>query len=565
MLIKPRNGVSQKFLGVLGHPAVPPKRSRLLDQDNSELLRRNMDLYGVFSRRILSAAIVFENVPGKSEAFPPSPEHLPIMSELTSSQALELSKPNYRTIALIIASALFMEQLDSTVLATALPTMARYFDVTPSHMSVALTSYLLSLAVLIPASGHVADRFGARTVFSGAIVVFTLSSVLCAQASNLPLLVLARLLQGAGGAMIIPVGRLVLLRSVDRADLVSAMSWFLVPGLIGPILGPPVGGLIVTYLDWRWIFYINVPIGVLGVVLTWFFIQNTRPKTRAAFDPWGFALSGISLACLLFGFETTSRGVGQSSLALALIGAGLVSGAAYGVYALRRRSVTPILDLALMRIRTFRISVIAGSLSRITQGAQPFLLPLMMQLAFGMSAAQSGLLTFGTAFGAVLMKAFAPPILRRFGFRTTLIWNGIFSSLLYAVCAAFRPEWPHWSMFLVLAVCGFSMSLQFTAYNTVAYDDVPSDRTASANSFYTTFQQLMLSFGICTGALALTVAKSFSGHLHPGVGDFSAAFLVVTAISLLAAPVCLGYPRDAGAEMSGHRREGAGIEAEQAT
>jgi len=477
------------------------------------------------------------------------------MSELTSSQAFEISPPNYRVTALIIASALFMEQLDSTVLATALPTMARYFEVSPSHMSVALTSYLLSLAVLIPASGHIADRFGARTVFASAIVVFTLSSILCAQAYSLPLLVAARLLQGAGGAMMIPVGRLVLLRSVDRADLVSAMSWFLVPGLIGPILGPPVGGLIVTYLDWRWIFYVNIPIGIVGVVLTWLFIANTRPTTRTPFDVWGFALSGVSLACLLFGFETMSRGVGETSAAITLIGSGLVSGAAYVVYALRRRRVTPILDLSLMRIKTFRVSVIAGSLSRITQGAQPFLLPLMMQLAFGMSAAESGALTFATAFGSVLMKAAASPILRRFGFRATLIWNGVVSSLLYAVCAAFRQNWPHWSLLLVLAICGFSMSLQFTAYNTVAYDDVPAERTATANSFYTTFQQLMLSFGICTGALALTVSKTLAGHVHATAGDFSAAFLIVTAISLLAAPVCMGYPRDAGADMSGHRHE----------
>src|ERR1700735_1996304 len=212
----------------------------------------------------------------------------PIMSDLTSSQVFDLPKPSYRTTALIIASALFMEQLDSTVLATALPTMARYFDVSPSHMSVALTSYILSLAVLIPASGHVADRFGARTVFSAAIVVFTLSSILCAQAHSLPMLVLARLLQGAGGAMMIPVGRLVLLRSVDRSDLISAMSWFLVPGLIGPILGPPIGGMIVPYLDWRWIFYINVPIGVLGVVLTLAFIENTRASARPRFDLTGF-------------------------------------------------------------------------------------------------------------------------------------------------------------------------------------------------------------------------------------------------------------------------------------
>jgi EmrB/QacA subfamily drug resistance transporter len=486
------------------------------------------------------------------------------MVELTSSQVFERSRPSYRTTALIIAAALFMEQLDSTVLATALPTMARYFDVTPSHMSVALTAYLLSLAVLIPASGHIADRFGARTVFSSAIVVFTLSSVLCAQAHNLPLLVVARLIQGAGGAMMIPVGRLVLLRSVDRADLVSAMSWFLVPGLIGPILGPPVGGLIVTYLNWRWIFYINVPIGVLGFVLTRLFIQNTRATARAPFDVMGFALSGVSLACLLFGFETASRGVGATSLALALIGAGFGAGAAYVVYTLKRRPVAPILDLGLMRIRTFRVSVIAGSLSRITQGAQPFLLPLMMQIGFGMSAAESGFMTFGTAIGSVMMKAAAPPILRRFGFRATLIWNGVASSLLYAVCAAFRQSWPHWAMFLVLAVCGFSMSLQFTAYNTVAYDDVPTERTASANSFYTTFQQLMLSFGICAGALALTVSKALAGRVHPGVGDFSSAFLIVTAISLIAAPICLGYPRDAGAEMSGRRREGEELEAEQA-
>jgi MFS family permease len=352
----------------------------------------------------------------------------------------------------------------------------------------------------------------------------------------------------------------VLLRSVDRSDLISAMSWFLVPGLIGPILGPPIGGMIVTYLDWRWIFYINVPIGVLGFGLALAFIENTRAPTRQAFDVWGFILSGVSLACLLFGFETMSRHVGDPTVALTLIGAGLLCGAGYVVYALRARRTTPILDLTLMRIKTFRVSLIAGSLSRITQGAQPFLLPLMMQLAFGMSAAQSGLLTFATFCGSLMMKAFAGPLLRRFGFRNVLIWNGILSSLLYATCAAFRQSWPHWSLFLVLAICGFSMSIQFTAYNTVAYDDVPPERTAAANSFYTTFQQLMLSFGICTGALALTVSKSLSGHLEASVGDFSAAFLVVTAISLLAAPVCLAYPRDAGAAMTGRRRQGDEME-----
>jgi EmrB/QacA subfamily drug resistance transporter len=483
------------------------------------------------------------------------------MSELAAGEAAEIHRPDYRTTALIIASSMFMEQLDSTVLATALPTMARHFEVSPSHMSVALTSYLLSLAVLIPASGAIADRFGARTVFSAAIATFIAGSILCAQAPSLTLLVVARIVQGAGGAMMVPVGRLVLLRSVAKRDLVSAMSWLLVPALIGPILGPPVGGLIVTYLNWRWIFYINVPIGVVGLILAWFYIENMRAETRQRFDVVGFALSGVSLACLLFGFETLSRSAGETSLAVGLLAAGVLSGAAYLVHAGRLRGVTPILDFGLMRDRTFRISVVAGSLSRITQGAQPFLLPLMMQISFGMSAAESGLLTFATACGAMTMKAAAQPVLRKFGFRTTLVWNAIISSLMYAVCAAFRPEWPHWAIFAVLGVCGFSMSLQFTAYNTVAYDDIPRERTASANSFYTTFQQLMLSFGICTGALALTTSKLVAGHLHATAGDFSAAFLVVTAISLLAAPMCLAYRRDAGSVMSGHRRSTEEVEA----
>ncbi len=483
------------------------------------------------------------------------------MSELAAGRADEIHRPDYRVTALIIASSLFMEQLDSTVLATALPTMARHFDVSPSHMSIALTSYLLSLAVLIPASGAVADRFGARTVLSAAIATFVAGSIFCAQAPSLTLLVVARIVQGAGGAMMIPVGRLVLLRSVAKRDLVSAMSWLLVPALIGPILGPPVGGLIVTYLNWRWIFYINLPIGVVGLILAWFYIENMRSETRQRFDVVGFALSGVSLACLLFGFETLSRSAGETSLAVGLVAAGLVSGGAYVAHSRRLRGVTPILDFSLMRDRTFRVSVVAGSLTRITQGAQPFLLPLMMQISFGMSAAESGLLTFATACGAMGMKAAAPPVLRAFGFRTTLIWNAVFSSLMYAVCAAFRPEWPHWVIFAVLGVCGFSMSLQFTAYNTVAYDDISRERTASANSFYTTFQQLMLSFGICTGALALTTSKLVAGHLHATAGDFSAAFLVVTAISLIAAPMCLAYRRDAGAVMSGHRRSAEEVEA----
>lgn len=459
--------------------------------------------------------------------------------------------PGFRTVALIIASAMFMEQLDGTILATALPAMATSFDVSPLHMSVALTSYMLSLAVFIPASGAIADRYGSRNVFRAAIALFTVGSILCGAASNLPLLVLSRLLQGMGGAMMVPVGRLVLLRSVPKSELVSAMSWLLVPALIGPVVGPPLGGFIVTWVSWRWIFYINVPIGLVGIWLATKYIPDVRLTERVPFDRIGFVLSGVSLSCLVFGLEMASRGSASMFGSTGLIIAGMISGAGYLLYS--KRIANPILDMSLMRFTTFRLSVIAGSLTRITAGAVPFLLPLMMQLGFGLSAAHSGVITFVSALGAMLMKATAAPVLRRWGFRATLVWNGVFSMVCVALCAAFRPDWPLWIIYAVLLFSGFFQSLQFSAYNTVAYADVPSERFSSATSFYTTFQQLMLSLGICVAAAALHVSVVWGGREHAALPDFSVAFLAVTFISLLAAPVCALLPRNAGAEMSGHR------------
>ncbi len=469
-----------------------------------------------------------------------------------SVATLPASQPlNFRFIALIVASAMFMEQLDATILATALPTMARDFSVAAPNMSVALTSYLLSLAIFIPASGKVADRFGARTVFAAAIAVFMLGSILCAQAPNLTLFVAARAFQGLGGAMMMPVGRLVLLRSVERKDLVSAMSWLLVPAMIGPIVGPPVGGFIVTFLDWRWIFYINIPIGLLGLGLVLRFIENTHGDAIGPFDWSGMALSGVALGCLFFGFELASH-PDLAPAVLALLATGFVFGFLYVRHA--RRTADPIMDLSLMRLPSFGTSVIAGSLTRITQGAQPFLLPLMLQLDFGLTAAQSGGIVIATALGSMSMKAFAPGILRRVGFRRSLIINGVIASCGYACCAAFRPGVPFTAIFVILMLCGFFMSFQFTAYNTVAYDAVPQSRMSSATGFYTTFQQLMLSVGICTAALALEGSMALRSHLHPQLDDFSAAFLVVTAISLSATIWNLRFSPGAGAEISGHRR-----------
>ncbi|WP_395334536.1 DHA2 family efflux MFS transporter permease subunit [Novosphingobium sp. BL-8H] len=456
---------------------------------------------------------------------------------------------NYRLIALIIASALFMEFVDATVLATALPTMARDFGVRPQDMSVALTSYLLALAIFIPASGALADRFGSRTVFRTAIGLFMLGSLACGQSGSLELIVLSRFVQGIGGAMMIPVGRLVLLRSVAKQDMVSAMSWLLVPALIGPIVGPPLGGLIVTYLDWRWIFYINLPMGLLGLWLTGRFIANVREDHAHRFDVVGFVLSGIALGCLLFGFEMVSR-PGQAAFAAALIAVGVIAGIGYIFHA--RRHEGAILDLALLKDDTFRLSVIAGSVTRITQGAQPFLLPLMMQVGFGYSAARSGTITVATAIGSLAMKSFAPRILRRFGFRQALIVNGVVATAGYAVCGLFSPEWPTWAIFTTLALAGFFMSFQFTAYNTIAYDGIDKRQMSSATAFYSTFQQLMLSLGICVAAMALHLSMLAHGHETPALGDFSTAFWIVTAISLSATLWNLRFAPHAGAEISGH-------------
>jgi len=457
---------------------------------------------------------------------------------------------NYRVVAMIIACALFMEQMDATVLATALPTMARDFGVPAPSLSSALTAYLLALAIFIPASGRIADRFGAKTIFRLAIVIFVGGSVLCGQATNLPFLIFARFLQGMGGAMMIPIGRLVLLRSVAKQDMVSATSWLIMPALIGPIIGPPIGGFIVTYLDWRWIFYLNIPIGLLGFVLVTLFIDEIRGEKPPRADALGFLLSGVSLGCLLFGFEMTSRS-GELQNALVLIAIGVASGAAYIRHARRREA--PILDLTLMKVESFRLSVIGGSLTRITQGAQPFLLPLMLQLGFGMSAAVSGTITIAGAIGSLAMKGLAPRILRRFGFRDSMVAAGLAASAGYAICGLFRPSWPTPLIFLTLMASGFCMSFQFTAYNTIAYDEIPPERMSAATSFYATFQQLMLSLGVCVGALALHVGMLARSHERPMLSDFTLAFLIVTAISASATIWNRRFDKDAGAELSGRR------------
>jgi EmrB/QacA subfamily drug resistance transporter len=455
---------------------------------------------------------------------------------------------DFRVIAIIIASALFMENLDATVLVTAIPSMARDFDVRAPDMSIALTAYLLALALFIPASGHMADRWGGRNVFRAALGIFVTGSIACALAPNLTVLVLARFVQGMGGAMMVPVGRLVLIRSVSKRDLIAASSWLLMPGLAGQIAGPPIGGFIVTYLAWPWIFWINLPVGIVSIYLVGRFIPDQRENVRRPFDFPGFVLAGVALTTLLLGLEMAGHG-GELRLAGTVIAVGVVCGALYLRHA--TRSEHPILDLSLLRVPTFRLSFIGGSLTRITQGAQPFLLPLMMQLAFGFRAYESGLITLGTSLGTFTMKGVAASILRRFGFRTSLMVLGVLGACSYAVCGLFRPGWPLPVIFAVLVSSGFLMSFQFTAYNTIAYDEIEPARMSSATSFYSTFQQLTLSLGICIGASMLHFSMALSGRATPNFTDFSIAFWTVTFISLCSLFANSRFDPQAGREMSG--------------
>ena len=453
-------------------------------------------------------------------------------------------------IPLIVASALFMENLNSTVIATALPAIAASLGESPLRLSLAITSYLFSLAVFIPASGWVADRFGARTVFRGGILVFTIGSILCGLSSSLLGFVLARTLQGIGGAMMTPVGRMVLVRTVQKSELVNAMAWLTVPALIGPVIGPPLGGFITTYFSWRWIFWINVPVGIFGMVLVSLHIPDERAEHPPPFDFRGFLIAGLGLLGVVAGFESIGRGIIPAQAALALMAAGAVGITAYVLHA--RRVAAPVIDLGLLAYPTFRVSVLGGSIFRIGIGAVPFLLPLMLQLGFGLTPFASGLLTFAASAGALLMKTTAATILRHVGFRRVLIVNGLVSAAFLGAIGLLQPTTPHALILALLLAGGFFRSLQFTSINTLAYADLPSSRVSRATSFASMAQQLSLSIGAGTGALVLHLAAGGHGTAMPAVADFAVAFGTVAVASALSVLVFLRLPADAGAEVSGH-------------
>lgn len=455
-----------------------------------------------------------------------------------------------RLVPIAVASALFMEFVDSTALSTALPTLARAFHSDPVHLKLALTSYLLTLAVFAPASGWVADRFGARRIFLIAMGVFLAGSVLCGLSQSLGQLVAARLVQGAGGAMMTPVGRLIVVTAAPRERFVAAMSWFTMPALVGPLVGPTVSGLILSVASWRMIFFVNIPVAVLGAAAVARFVPRIDRPHPGPFDLYGFVCSAVAITAIVVVSET----VGMALIPPLLVAAIAVAGAVgMGLFlAHRRRTERPILDLDLLRYPTYRASLMGGSLVRLGLGATPLLLPLLLQLGLGWSPAKAGLVTIAQTVGALAMKPVAPGLIRRFGFRLTLLSSIVAACVFTAAPGLFRAGTPIVLMAAVLAVGGFVRSMHFTSANTLAYADVPQAAVSQAATLSTVAQQVSMSLGVSFGALMLHLTRGSGGALT--VDRFTVPFLMIGLTTLLALPLYWRLSPEAGAALAGGSR-----------
>jgi EmrB/QacA subfamily drug resistance transporter len=457
----------------------------------------------------------------------------------------ELFRRNF--IPLVVATGLFMENLDATVLATSLPAIAKDLNSNPIHLKLAVTTYLLALAVFIPASGWMADRFGAKNVFRAAMVVFSVGSIACGLSSDLGSLVVARVVQGIGGAMMAPVGRLIVLRTIPKTDMINAIAWLTVPALVGPVLGPPLGGFLTTYFSWRWIFWINIPVALVGIVLVTRLIPDTRESTPSTFDMRGLFLIGPGLSLFLTGVTLMGLGLLDRDLVVLITLSGAVLLGLYVWHAFRVPQ--PIIDLRLLAIPTYRAGVVGGFLFRTGLGAGPFLLPLLFQTGFGMTAFQSGLMTFATGIGAMFMKTQAAAIIRRYGFKRVLLANAVISSLFAALPSLFVSSTPALLIVGLFLVGGLSRSLQFTSVNTLAYADVPPERLSRATSFAAALQELSGSVGVTIAAMGLQGMQYLRGGSAIDAAHFPPVFILIGLVSLSSILFFSRLSRGAGASL----------------
>ena len=450
-------------------------------------------------------------------------------------------------IPLVVGCAFFMEGLDSTMIAVSIPAMAKSLGESPLRLNLVIASYLLSLAVFIPVSGWIADRLGTRIVFCAAVLIFAAGSALCGLSTNLPMLIGFRVIQGFGGAMMTPVGRLILLRSFPRTRLVSAMNWMTIPAMIGPTVGPIVGGVLTSYFSWRWVFYLNIPMGIIGAVLGFLMFENFRAPAPQRFDIGGFFIAAAGLFLFEFAIENLGRPmiapwVGELFFP--------ISAAVLYIYVRHaRKTAAPVLDLNLLKIKTFRIGTVTGGVCRMGLDATPFMLPLLFQIGFGLSPMQAGSLTFSSTLGAMLVRAGSKSLLRWLGFRRALIWGALGAAAVTAAFAMLSADTPTWIVVACVLISGCVRSIQYLALNTISFADVPSPLLSRSTSVSGVFQQLARGFGVALGAALLALV---AGGEHVSVGNFRIVFLLIALVPLVSTIGFLQLGEDDGAEVSGH-------------
>lgn len=482
-----------------------------------------------------------------------SSRDIPQQAPVAGAEPTTASVPkdnSFRPLAILVGSAYFMEQLDATIISPVIPDIARQFGVAPLSLNLTMTIYLLCSLVFIPLSGLVAGRYGTRTVFTSSVTLFTVSSVLCAFAPNLWVLAIFRAMQGASASMMVPVGRTAIVHTTHKANLVEALAWFITPAMVGPMLGPPLGGLFSAYLSWHWVFLINVPVGVAGLFAIRRIMPQLHHRPDLRFDIREWLLATVTLALLILLIESARHG--SDPIRLGVLSAVIVL--CVGLYIRRFRGLTsPMLDFRLLKRPTFAAGFWGGSLVRVGYGALPFLLPLLLQLGLGYSALQSGIVLLISGSIAFFTKTQTTRVLRRWGFRRVLCYNGAMCAVSVAGCALFSL--PHWNLVGITAfvsIAGFFRAVQFNALTAISYSELPPGKIAPATTLNTMSWQLAIMLGISVSALVVQWSANLGARHTPSDTDFAAAFIVLALFAFAAIPYYRALSATAGAELSGH-------------